>query len=338
MGAQLVARPTKAVVDYFPHICVPSKTLFIIENQFGDKGYIAWFKTLEQLGVSENHYIDCNNEDTWEFLLAKIRIDSDLLRQIFTKLARLGGIDKILWDNNIVFSQNFIDGIRDAYKKRKIDLLEKESLFPHLFLKNDFTRVSTSVNSINTSINPQSKVKETIVNKTIVNEIKLKETSSLEDEVEEDVFFKKFISELSFLKNYTIDEDKEEALLNSILLFQPNPEKIMELTTSWIFTVMDDTPLENPRGRLLAWIKKQSEADIKAQKIAQSKAETQKNNAVEIAQANAEPTIEEKIQTKDSAIGYINQFKPSFWSIGLCKVFIEKFGIKIEELNGGANA
>ena len=51
-------RPKKAIVDYFPHFVSHGKTMFTIEMKYGNDGYAFWFKLLEILGSTENHYID----------------------------------------------------------------------------------------------------------------------------------------------------------------------------------------------------------------------------------------------------------------------------------------
>lgn len=66
-----MARPKKQTVDYFPHFVKGGRTIFILENKFGNDGYAFWFKLLEILGESEGHFYDCSNASNWEYLLAK---------------------------------------------------------------------------------------------------------------------------------------------------------------------------------------------------------------------------------------------------------------------------
>ena len=42
-----MSRPRKNIVDYFPHIARSGKTVFILEQEFGNDGYAALFKILE---------------------------------------------------------------------------------------------------------------------------------------------------------------------------------------------------------------------------------------------------------------------------------------------------
>ena len=81
-----MARPDKNVVDYFPHQCEHGKTLFILENKYPFKGYCVWFKTLELLGKSNNHFIDCRGKEDWQYLSAYMRLTENELQEIYDTL------------------------------------------------------------------------------------------------------------------------------------------------------------------------------------------------------------------------------------------------------------
>lgn len=130
-----MARPKKSTVDYFPHVTTHGKTMFILEQRFGNDGYAVFFKTLETLGNTDGHLINCNDLNAWVFLSAYCRVEADLLRQILELLAELGAINKEFWDEGFIFCENFVDGIKDAYSRR-------EGQLPTL------KRVSAYINSI----------------------------------------------------------------------------------------------------------------------------------------------------------------------------------------------
>lgn len=113
-----MARPDKNVVDYFPHQCEHGKTLFILENKYPFKGYYVWFKTLELLGKSNNHFVDCRKKEDWQYLSAYMKMPECELQEIYDTLADLEAIHPELWENKIIWSLNFIKGIKDAYRKR----------------------------------------------------------------------------------------------------------------------------------------------------------------------------------------------------------------------------
>src|SRR5512135_2482099 len=114
-----MTRPRKATVDYFPHECKHSSTMFIIEQKYGNDGYAFWFKILEMLGYSENHFIDCRKPDKWEYLQAKTRLPADTCEEILNLLAKLDAIDQGYWSNKIIWSKNFVKNISDVYKNRR---------------------------------------------------------------------------------------------------------------------------------------------------------------------------------------------------------------------------
>jgi len=117
-----MGRPKKQTVDYFPHVCRHGKTMFILEQKYGNDGYAFWFKLLELLGDTEGHYIDCNNPAMWEFLQSKTRLPEDTCIEVLNLLSRLGSIDFELWQKRIIWSENFINGIAEVYRKRRAEI------------------------------------------------------------------------------------------------------------------------------------------------------------------------------------------------------------------------
>jgi hypothetical protein len=180
-----MARPKKQTIDYFPHVVVGGKTLFILENTFGNDGYAFWFKLLELLGSTEGHVYDINNSAEWRFLLAKTKVEGDKGKQILDLLAELGAIDHQLWQNGIVWSQNLVDNVADVYLKRKSES-PKKPVIPTKegFCDGNSTKSENkssfrdgNVNKTNSDVisdseNPQSKVKESKVKESRVEERK----------------------------------------------------------------------------------------------------------------------------------------------------------------------
>lgn len=124
-----MARPRKDVVDYFPHFVNWGKTIPILESRFGNDGYAVWFKILEILGKSEGHFYDCTAEVDWEFLVQKCRVSGVSATEILDLLARIGTIDRDLWEQDrVIWCDNFVAQIEDVYAKRKISAPEKPAL------------------------------------------------------------------------------------------------------------------------------------------------------------------------------------------------------------------
>ena len=125
-----MARPSKKTVDYFPHYVNTSekKTLYILESKFGIVAYAFWFKLLEILGSSPGHYFHFDNPAEWQFLMAKTKVSDDIGRQILDELALLEAIDKDLYEGKCIWSNNFVDGLSEVYRRRQLPLPQKPSL------------------------------------------------------------------------------------------------------------------------------------------------------------------------------------------------------------------
>ena len=154
----MAGRKDKNIVDYFPHFCIPGKTLFILESKFGHLGYSVWFKSLELLGSTDNHYIDLRDDTDLLFLISKLKTTESDLIEIYDLMAKLGAIDSYFWSKKIIYSENFIKNIEDVYKRRSNSCMHKCDLCKHLRFscgKND--------NKCGQKLTKESKVKETKV-------------------------------------------------------------------------------------------------------------------------------------------------------------------------------
>jgi len=169
-----MARPKKQTVDYFPHYADASdrKTLTILQNKYGNDGYAFWFKLLQLLCKAPGHYLYIGNQADWEFLVAKTHIsDTDRAEKILDTLAMLDAIDKELYTLHCIWSDNFVDNLKDVYEKRvtpppskpvidngnlvfTTDMNTKTALSPQL---------STEM-AVSGSDNPQSKVNKSKLN------------------------------------------------------------------------------------------------------------------------------------------------------------------------------
>lgn len=123
-----MARPERNTVDYFPHILGEGKKMFFIEHKYGNDGYATWYKILEKLGSTENHYLNLNKEEEVMYLAAKCRVTEEVLLTIISDLAKMGVFNKDLWDSKVIWCQQFIDSVEDAYKKRNNKCITLEGL------------------------------------------------------------------------------------------------------------------------------------------------------------------------------------------------------------------
>lgn len=117
-----MARVKRETVDYFPHYVTSGKTMFILEQNYGNDGYAFWFKLLELIGNTDGHYIDCSEVTTWKFLQARMNLTEDICSSILDLLADIDAIDKELWESKIIWSDNFIKNIEGVYAKRRSEV------------------------------------------------------------------------------------------------------------------------------------------------------------------------------------------------------------------------
>jgi hypothetical protein len=151
-----MARPKKAVVDYFPHFVNHGKTMFMLESKYGNDGYAFWFKLLELFGAAPHHFIDANDAMTWEFMLAKTKLSGDTVTEILNLLSRIGAINVDLWKFKVIRSDNFIENMGDVYSRRDINLVSNSTLL-------SLCEQNEPLSGVYVDINPQSKVKESKV-------------------------------------------------------------------------------------------------------------------------------------------------------------------------------
>ena len=115
-----MARPTKDTVNFFPHFVKGGRTIFILENKFGNDGYAFWFKLLELLCDSDGQTFDCSQQGNWQYLLARSRVDAQQAEAIIAELVNIGKIDGELWRNKrTIWVQNLVNNLAPIYRKRK---------------------------------------------------------------------------------------------------------------------------------------------------------------------------------------------------------------------------
>lgn len=124
-----MARPERNNVDYFPYICKEGKTMYFIEQKYGNDGFATWIKILRELAVTNYHFLDLSDKVQIMYLASKCKVDQEKLIQIIDDLCDLGEFHDQLWlENRIIFSQKFIINIRDAYKKRNNKCIDLQGL------------------------------------------------------------------------------------------------------------------------------------------------------------------------------------------------------------------
>jgi len=164
-----MARPERNNVDYFPFICEDGNKMFYIEETYGNDGFAVFVKILRELAKTNYHYLDLSKPTTIMFLSAKCKVSKDILILIVKDLVDLGKFDSVLWnENSIVWCQDFIDSIQDAYFKRKNKCITYDGL---LILLTGLGVRKQGKLPLKSPVKPQSIVEDSIVEE---NKIKTK--------------------------------------------------------------------------------------------------------------------------------------------------------------------
>lgn len=356
-----MARPSKAVVDYFPLVCKWGDSIKYIEDTYGNDGFVCWVKLLQKLGRTEYHYFDWQDIKQRKILCAQMKLNEDLVKQILNELAEFDCIDNELWSEEIIFSENFVKSIKDAYKSRKFDPFFKKDIIKFLIEQNRFYGVSNQLNGVSiagnpteikngvvsTLENPQSKLKETILNQTIENDSIENKTSSFGKIVEtpkgDDDFYKKLLSSLSVIEAYPFDEEADRILCNMIIALNLNEKKVIECINKWALQAMTENPLKNdPRTRLLGWVETCFVDVIKAREIkAQENKKKIINDEIKKEELEQIKKFDEEINNINSKPDAVDFLQKNVKPIGIFKIIppfakslMAKFGLTQIEIWG----
>ncbi len=124
-----MARPESNTVSYFPFYCEEGSKMHYLEETYGNDGFATFVKLLRELAKTENHYLDLSKKTTSMFLAAKCKIPITTLELIINDLVELGKFDQVLWsENKIIWCEDFIKSIQDAYLKRKSKCMTYQGL------------------------------------------------------------------------------------------------------------------------------------------------------------------------------------------------------------------
>lgn len=93
--------------------------MFFIRNKYGNDGYTVWFMLLEELGKADYHYLDLSDDLQRMYLSSEFKVTEDILISIIETLIKLGEFNRELWEEGrILFNQQFVTSVEDAYRKR----------------------------------------------------------------------------------------------------------------------------------------------------------------------------------------------------------------------------
>ena len=164
-----MARPERNNVDYFPFMCEDGNKMFYIEETYGNDGFATFVKLLRELAKTNYHYLDLSKPTTIMFLSAKCKVSKETLTSIIKDLVDLGKFDKMLWEeNSIIWCQDFVDSIQDAYKKRNNECITFDGLVS-LLISLGIRKLPKCNSKVH--VNTQSKVEDSKVDNNKINNI-----------------------------------------------------------------------------------------------------------------------------------------------------------------------
>jgi len=200
-----MGRPKKETVDFFSHDCEHGKTIFILEESYGNDGYAFWFKLLEILGKTNGHVFDCRNISNMKFLQAKTKQSEETTLKILNLLSDLEAIDPEMWKEKLIWSQNFVDRLREVYANRRVETPTKH----------DFYTKKTTRDVVSTPKSTHSRVEYSRVEESIVEENKkitalpISENGQLDWDFEKSQFLLNSVwSEKYMMNNPKLSEDQ----------------------------------------------------------------------------------------------------------------------------------
>jgi uncharacterized protein YcfL len=236
-----MARQQQNTVDYFPFLCKEGEAMFYIENKYGNDGYATWIKILRQLAVTNYHYLNLSEYKTIMFLSSKCKVDEKLLLEIITDLCNIGEFNKQLWEQNkIIYSEKFIENIKDAYSRRKNECINLHTLCIHL---NTLGVQSAYILNQNVYTKPQSVDINThsIVEYSIVKDIKVKDNKENDINISFDVFWNLYNKKVG-------DKKKLEKKWNK--LKNDERQKIIDTLPNFLNSIKDKQYLPYPETYL----------------------------------------------------------------------------------------
>ena len=115
-----MARLLKKTIDYFPHDCIQSIGLFLIQSRFGKSfGYRVYYELKELLGISDDLTLEYTDDKRKLYVEAKLDVERNKLEKVLSFMAEIGILHKDSYEAGYLFSPELVLSVEDVYKKRK---------------------------------------------------------------------------------------------------------------------------------------------------------------------------------------------------------------------------
>ena len=222
-----MARPERNNVDYFPFMCEDGNKMFYIEETYGNDGFATFVKLLRELAKTNYHFLDLSKPTTLMFLSAKCKVSKETLLSIINDLVDLGKFDATLWnENKVIWCQDFIDSIQDAYIRRNNKCITFDGLLLHL---TSLGIRKPGNGSKKGNKNPQSKVEDIKVDENKENIYRsflhLEITNDEVEKLKVDYDIKTIDSVLDSVENYKDNKKYKSLYLTAKKWLEKEPKK-----------------------------------------------------------------------------------------------------------------
>lgn len=134
-----MGRFEKHDVDYFPFYAKYGRTLRILEGKYQCKGTGFFTNVLRFLCFRPDHHFSIEDPADRAWFFAEVFCDEKSGMDMLQMMVITGKLDRILWEQKqVLASQDFLDSIQFAYKKRNNKCITMEEIRDFYGVKSEF--------------------------------------------------------------------------------------------------------------------------------------------------------------------------------------------------------
>ena len=204
-----MARPERKNADYFPFYAKDGRTLFLLESKYKCKGTGFFTNVMRFLTLETDHHVSIQDETDAMYFFSKCHCDPESGMDMLDIMSKTGKINKQLWGESIIVSQDLLDSLADAYRNRKNIIISIDKI------KQKY--ISYKENKVSDAGNPQ----EPVVSDVEKPQRKGKETKGKETKVKEPTKTGSASFHFSIKNNGFLKDIEFEAKLISKLKINP---------------------------------------------------------------------------------------------------------------------
>lgn len=127
-GGTVMAR-RKHTADYFPYAVKDGKTLFVLESQWQATGTGVFTNVLRFLCSTPDHHYCIKDAGDRLYFFSRLHIDEETGMKMLCAMKKTGKLDEVLFNHQIIYCQDLVDSIQDAYRKRENEIVTRERVF-----------------------------------------------------------------------------------------------------------------------------------------------------------------------------------------------------------------